>query len=71
MPEIPFNTFEAFLFAALALVLSAGVATKIFKAEFRPKRCVFCGESVAADEHAHHLEICGLKKLGRTAERGE
>jgi hypothetical protein len=33
--------------------------------EFRSKKCVFCDQSIAADEHSHHLEICGLKALGR------
>lgn len=65
MLEIQFNAFEALLFGALALVLAVGIANRIIKAEFRRKKCVFCGDSIPADEHAHHLEICGLKKLGR------
>jgi hypothetical protein len=65
MPEISFNAFEAFLFGALALVLAAGIVHRIIRDEFRRKKCVFCGDLVPADEHAHHLEICGLKKLGR------
>jgi len=32
-------------------------------ARLRPRKCVFCGESIAADEHPHHLEICGLMTL--------
>lgn len=63
MIEYPFNTVEALLLGGLALGLIGGLVRRIVKAEFRPKECVFCGRSVAADEHAHHLEICGLKKM--------
>lgn len=61
MPEIQFNAFEAFLFSALALLLTAGLVKRIIKAEFRRKKCVFCGHSIPADEYSHHLEICGLR----------
>ncbi len=61
--ETHLNGIEALLFGLLAIVLAAGLAVRIFKAEFRRKKCVFCGESIPADEHAHHLEICGLTIL--------
>lgn len=61
--ETHVNGIEALLFSLLAILLAARLAARIFKAEFRRKRCVFCGEAIAADEHAHHLEICGLMKL--------
>lgn len=63
MFEFPFNTVETLVLGGLALGLVASIAIKILKAEFRSKECVFCGRSVPADEYAHHLEICGLKKL--------
>lgn len=61
--ETHLNGVEALLFSVLAIVLAARLAARIFKAEFRRKKCVFCGESISPDEHVHHLEICGLIKL--------
>ncbi len=61
--ETHLTAIETLLFSGLATLLAAKLAARVFKAEFRRKKCVFCGESISADEHAHHLEICGLMKL--------
>jgi hypothetical protein len=65
MFEFPFNSVETIVLGVLALGLVVNVAIKVLREEFCSKECVFCGRSVAAGEHAHHLEICGLKKLRR------
>ena len=61
--EIPFTEIDTILFGALASALAVAVVIKILKNEFRSKKCVFCGNFIAADEHAHHLEVCGLRNL--------
>ena len=54
---------EAGLAGAFVLALATIHLWRAVHSELRPRKCVFCGESVAADEHPHHLEICGLKTL--------
>jgi len=65
LPEIPFNAFESLFFCLVAFLLAVALGRRILKSEFGKKTCVFCGAEVPAEEHAHHLEICGLKMMGR------
>lgn len=65
LPEIQFNSIEGYFLCVIALLLVFALGKRIIKHEFLPKKCVFCGASVPADEHTHHLEICGLKMMHR------
>ena len=67
IPDSPLNTVESAIFGVVALLSAMRVAKRILKDEFYSKRCAFCGNLIPADEHAHHLEMCGLKKLGGRA----
>jgi len=69
--EIPYFEIEAALAGAFVLALATIHLWRAVHSELRPRKCVFCGESIAADEHPHHLEICGLMTLSvRSAGRG-
>jgi hypothetical protein len=63
LPEIPYLWIETALLGFVVLALAAIHLWRVLRAELRPRECVFCGASVASDDHAHHLEICGLKTL--------
>jgi hypothetical protein len=63
IPDIPYIQIELLLAGVFVLALAAIHLWRTFRAEVRPRTCVFCGHSVPAAEHAHHLEICGLKRL--------
>lgn len=63
MPMIPFLWMEATLLGSVALTLAAIHFWRIIRSELRPRKCVFCGDSIPAIEHEHHLETCGLRKL--------
>jgi hypothetical protein len=61
--EIPYVEIEMSLAGVFVLALAALHLWRTLRAELRPRKCVFCGEKIPADEHAHHLEICGLKMM--------
>jgi len=63
LPEVPYFQIEMLIAGAFVLALGAIHLWRAIKSELRSRRCVFCGESIAPDEHAHHLEICGLKMI--------
>src|SRR5271165_2570830 len=61
--EIPYFQIEAGLAGAFVLALATIHLWRAVHSELRPRKCVFCGETVDAEEHPHHLEICGLMML--------
>jgi hypothetical protein len=63
LPEVPYFQIEMRIVGAFVLALLAIHLWRVIKSELRSRRCVFCGKSIAPDEHAHHLEICGLKMM--------
>jgi hypothetical protein len=63
LPEVPFNELHAFFYGSGALIFGLILLVRFIRSEVRPRKCVFCGEKIPADEHAHHLEICGLKMM--------
>jgi hypothetical protein len=63
LPEIPYLWIETALVGFVVLALAAIHLWRVLRSELRPRTCVFCGESIPSDDHAHHLEICGLKAL--------
>lgn len=63
LPEIPYLWIETALIGFAVLALAAIHLWRVLRSELRPRTCVFCGASVPSDDHAHHLEICGLKAL--------
>lgn len=65
LPDIPYFQIELLIAGAFVLALGSLHLWRTFRAETRPRKCVFCGVTVPPDEHAHHLEICGLKMIQR------
>jgi hypothetical protein len=61
--EIPYSHIEALLVGAFILALAVIHLWRTLKSELRKRECVFCGKAVPSDEHAHHLEICGLRRI--------
>jgi hypothetical protein len=61
--EIPYFEIEAALAGAFVLALATIHLWRAVHSELKPRTCVFCGERIDADEHPHHLEICGLMTL--------
>ncbi len=62
-PEIPYTKIETLLVGAFILALAAIHLWRMLKSELSSRECVFCRKTVPADEHTHHLKICGLRKL--------
>jgi len=65
LPEVPYFQIETLMVGAFLLVFLAIHLWRFIKWALRSRRCVFCGASLASDEYAHHLEICGLKMMHR------
>jgi hypothetical protein len=63
LPAIPYLWIETALFGVGVMVLAAIHLWRVLRSEFRSRTCVFCGDSVRSEDHAHHLEICGLTAL--------
>jgi hypothetical protein len=70
LPEVPYSQIESSIVETFVLLLLVIHLWRAIKSEFCSRRCVLCEKSVAPDEHAHHLEICGLRMTHkRTVER--
>jgi hypothetical protein len=65
LPEIPYFEIEIMLAGAFVLTLGVLHLWRTVRSEVLPRKCVFCGDTVPAHEHTHHLEICGLKMMSR------
>jgi hypothetical protein len=62
LPQVPFLWIETTLLGLGVTALLAIHLWHLIRSQVSKRQCVGCGELIAPQEYAHHLELCYLRK---------